>query len=142
MKRKLKIMKLRNKKTGEVIDAGCQTTLNGNFWITRNSRGKQIYINFYESLAELNKEWEDYCEPKPLPLPKDIKHMLKTWAEYSGIERIGFQIIGEPDEEGDHWFYRFVGEKMVTDQYEIYIASKIKFNLEEKYYTTYELCGE
>lgn len=57
-------MKLRNKKTGEVIDAGCRTTLRGNSWITRLiGGGKPIYINFYESLAELNEEWEDY-KPK------------------------------------------------------------------------------
>ena len=37
-------MRLRNKKTGEIVD-------------------KSLFIN-YNSLAELNEEWEDYEEPK------------------------------------------------------------------------------
>lgn len=40
-------MKLRNKKTGEITEA--------NYW---------NIIQEYNSLAELNEEWEDYEEPK------------------------------------------------------------------------------
>lgn len=53
-------MKLRNKKTGEVIDLSI-------FGIQLNIRKENQPI--YHSLAELNEEWEDY-EPKE-PLIKD-----------------------------------------------------------------------
>ena len=39
-------MKLRNKKTGEIIESNI------------------LYISKYETLAELNEEWEDYKEDK------------------------------------------------------------------------------
>ena len=39
-------MKLRNKKTGEIIETNI------------------LYVSKYETLAELNEEWEDYEESK------------------------------------------------------------------------------
>lgn len=53
-------MKLRNKKTGEVVDR-----------IWWDAEVDKVCIdgecmNFYCSLAELNEEWEDYEEPKEL----------------------------------------------------------------------------
>ena len=49
-------MKLRNKKTGEIVE-NCGA--NRKMFI---NTGSQIYN--YSSLAELNEEWEDYEEPK------------------------------------------------------------------------------
>lgn len=54
-------MKLRNKKTGEIVE-----------YISFKSGGSQIMFYaydtakhyYYNSLAELNEEWEDYKEPK------------------------------------------------------------------------------
>ena len=48
-------MKLKNKKTGEVAE------VTGIF--NRNDK-PDFVIDSYNSLAELNKEWEDYEEPK------------------------------------------------------------------------------
>lgn len=51
-------MKLRNKKTGEIVEAV--------WWDEEVDElcvgGDRLY--FYNSLAELNEEWEDYEEPK------------------------------------------------------------------------------
>jgi hypothetical protein len=52
-------MKLRNKKSGEIVDV-LVTTVE----YPDNCQGQPVY-NFYDSLAELNNEWEDYKEPKP-----------------------------------------------------------------------------
>lgn len=54
-------MKLRNKKTGEIIDFDSITDLCFGKKIqlqSTNRYNKPIYI--YNSLAELNAEWEDY----------------------------------------------------------------------------------
>ena len=56
-------MKLRNKKTGEIVDFN-----KGNF-ISSKDYGFVIYKDGgrgieYNSLAEFNEEWEDYEEPK------------------------------------------------------------------------------
>ena len=47
-------MKIRNKKTGEIVDKFPENII--------INTGRQIYN--YNSLAELNEEWEDYEEPK------------------------------------------------------------------------------
>ena len=44
-------MKLRNKKTGEVVEA---------------FKGGPIDLYFYHSLAELNSDWEDYVPAEPI----------------------------------------------------------------------------
>ena len=50
-------MKLRNKKTGEIVDIADLDFTSDNFaiWLSTTK---------YSSLAELNEEWEDYEEPK------------------------------------------------------------------------------
>lgn len=55
-------MKLRNKKTGEIVEVeSCNSTTGtiGLFF----AEGREC-DRAYESLAELNSEWEDYEEPK------------------------------------------------------------------------------
>lgn len=49
-------MKLRNKKTGEIIDFGSPA-----FIIDNNKNNVSMQI---KNLAELNDDWEDYQEPK------------------------------------------------------------------------------
>ena len=57
-------MKLRNKKTGEIIETDYKLSVsvpdNDNFY------GCKTYneVKGYNSLSELNEEWEDYQEPK------------------------------------------------------------------------------
>lgn len=51
-------MKLRNKKTGEIIDTIWWDTEVDKLCIDGD------HMNFYGSLAEINDEWEDYEDPK------------------------------------------------------------------------------
>ena len=81
-------MKLRNKKTGEIVDFGSPAFIIDN---TKNNVSMRI-----KNLAELNKEWEDYEEPvKPYwfvndlngePMKCDLKNCGKSnftkWGEY------------------------------------------------------------
>jgi hypothetical protein len=53
-------MKLKNKKTGEVINAESTDGVDG-VWIYDQTNHQTIR---FDSLAELNEEWEDYEEPK------------------------------------------------------------------------------
>ena len=52
-------MKLRNKETGEVIELLAKPS-----FVKRNDDYLQSELNTFNSLAELNEEWEDYEEPK------------------------------------------------------------------------------
>ena len=52
-------MKLRNKKTGEIIEVLAKIS-----FIKRNDNFIDSEVNTFNSLATLNEEWEDYQEPK------------------------------------------------------------------------------
>lgn len=52
-------MKLRNKKTGEIIELLAKPS-----FVKRNDDYLQSELNSFNSLTELNSEWEDYEEPK------------------------------------------------------------------------------
>ena len=52
-------MKLQNKKTGEIIELLAKPS-----FVKRNDDYLQGEVNTFNSLAELNEEWEDYEEPK------------------------------------------------------------------------------
>lgn len=52
-------MKLKNKKTGEIIELLAKPS-----FVKLNNNYLQSEVNTFDSLAELNAEWEDYIEPK------------------------------------------------------------------------------
>lgn len=54
-------MKLRNKKTGEIVKVEGTDASNGRISLWDGTNRKTLV---YNSLAELNGEWEDYEEPK------------------------------------------------------------------------------
>lgn len=55
-------MKLRNKKTGEIGNLAPRGCEDERLWVWIDNKSKPEYR--YNSLAELNEEWEDYDEPK------------------------------------------------------------------------------
>ena len=57
------LMKLKNKKTGEIIEPFGITCINDRTFV-QFSDGKGIFKFEAQSLAELNADWEDYEEPK------------------------------------------------------------------------------
>ena len=69
-------MKLRNKKTGEIFDAGSSKSERA-IGIYYEEKDGQIGTkeSFY-SLAELNEEWEDYKPTEPLIKDEKVKKLL------------------------------------------------------------------
>lgn len=60
-------MKLKNKKTGEIIEVESCNNASGCISIYYEEKDGQIGTkDCYTSLAELNAEWEDYKEPKDI----------------------------------------------------------------------------
>ena len=57
-------MKLRNKKTGEIVDTLCSDDITKGLAFGIDRHDGNPTMAYYNSLAELNKEWEDYEEPK------------------------------------------------------------------------------
>ena len=83
-------MKLRNKKTGEIQvlrfphnefdeDDDKQYSLN-----LLDYRGNEYN---YNSLAELNEEWEDYKPVEPL-IEKKFRKIIREWSKVNGYTRL------------------------------------------------------
>ena len=59
-------MKLRNKKTGEIVDTLCRDDITKGLAFGIDHHDGNPTMAYYNSLDELNAEWEDYEEPKSL----------------------------------------------------------------------------
>ena len=119
-------MKLRNKKTGEIIDGGDYL----NVYDDLDHQGKSWH---YNSLAELNEDWEDYVPKEPLIKDEKVRKAVRAWAEANEISQAQFDryTSGFSASDDDH-----------------NLLSMISFDgfvfmfVDGKYYTIDELCGE
>lgn len=78
-------MKLRNKKTGEVVEPLSSGPIDLYFYPNEYKGGDEIERKTYQSLAELNSEWEDYAPKEPLIKDEKIRKAVRAWAEANGI---------------------------------------------------------
>lgn len=79
-------MKLRNKKTGEIVTIGKE--LSDDFdgvglmlWFNHVEGSELDDYKIYDSLAELNEEWEDYKPTEPLIKDEKIRKAVIAWAK-------------------------------------------------------------
>lgn len=130
-------MKLRNKKTGEITDLakrGLIKSDNDNHIIVYPEGTLKYYA--YDSLAELNEEWEDYKPAEPLIKDEKIRKAVRAWAEANEIvkafvvmnERINWTVYGD-DVDRNRFSIEFF-DRVVSG------------NDETRNYTIAELCGE
>lgn len=68
-------MKLRNKKTGEVV---VEINKIGLVW---NKYGMPAEIGQYDSIAELCEEWEDYKPVEPLIKDEKVRKVVRAWVD-------------------------------------------------------------
>lgn len=83
-------MKLRNKKTGEIVTIGQE--LGDDFdgvglmlWVDHVEGSELDDHKIYGSLAELNEEWEDYKPTEPLIEDEKIRKAVRAWAEVNDL---------------------------------------------------------
>ncbi len=109
-------MKLRNKKTGEIVEL----RKNEEIIIPLKDEDGDWYEECYDSITELNKEWEDYEEPKGSALElmiltltnfienepdedkvdlEDCKQMLDKLKAWERLKDKGFRFTGINDKE-------------------------------------------
>lgn len=127
-------MKLINKKTGEVVNLHCDmnviptkygvfedTDIRGHYWE-------------YDSLAELNEDWEDYKPAEPLIKDEKIRKAVQAWAEVNSIGEVlyGVRTDGRLCVLTDMGNYDF----------SIELVGWIPTLKDGETYTIAELCGE
>ena len=138
-------MKLRNKNTGEVFDAlirekggaGSYSLIVCDIKSYEQSKSTLDATHFvldeYETLTELNEDWEDYKPAEPLIKDEKIRKAVKAWAEANEISQAQFD--------------RYISGFSASDA-EHNILSMISFDgfvfmfVDGKIYTIAELCGE
>ena len=108
-------MKIRNKKTGEIVDIANLDFTSDNFaiWLSTTK---------YSSLAELNEEWEDYEEPKEYWYMSCDGRALKATTdedEYNEKHNAGHKLIGnyfETKEEAERAVEKLKAWKRLKDK--------------------------
>ena len=83
-------MKLRNKKTGEIMDLECITIFD-----RPDKYNTGDAIDEYYSLADLNNEWEDYVPKEPLIKDEKIRKAVRAWAEANDVLEVFIDRIGD-----------------------------------------------
>lgn len=78
-------MKLRNKKTGEIIEL--------DNWLIFTDRPRDTYT----SLADVNADWEDYIPQEPLIKDEKIRKAVRAWAEALDIKNGESVFLTKPE---------------------------------------------
>lgn len=135
-------MKLRNKKTGEIAKLDSEHTASladfgGKLLI--EAGGKEFS---YDTLAELNEDWEDYKPAEPLIKDEKIRKAVRAWAEANNLMRNKLQIVPLRPSDGAYNDSGIIcnGSALMS----ITLMHGIGRGLRDsrKSYTITELCGE
>ena len=121
-------MRLRNKKTGEIVEPLSSGPIDLYFYLNKYEEN-EVDRKTYQSLAELNSEWEDYTPKEPLIKDEKIRKAVRAWAEANDITEInvassGYELWGGIDD----WCIHFGGNPFK--------------DIKPLKYTIDELCGE
>ena len=122
-------MKLRNKKTGEIVTFVTLEEIYDeiNFTYIKKSGNENELL--YSSLKKFNEEWEDYVPKEPLIKDEKIRKAVRAWAEADGADE---KIYLTTDEDSARFANKYGG----------YIEFAFRIDMEERLYTIDELCGE
>lgn len=126
-------MKLKNKKTGEVVESFKNGPIDLYFYPNKREEKDMVDRKTYQSLAELNEDWEDYTPKEPLIKDEKIRKAVRAWAEANEISQAQFD--------------RYTSGFSASDDGHN-ILSMISFDgfvfmfVDGKIYTIDELCGE
>lgn len=124
-------MKLRNKKTGEIVEVESSRSTIGSIGLYYEGKDGWVGTDFF-SLAELNEEWEDYKPAEPLIKDEKIRKAVRAWAEACFIETVEYD---------EYWVSFRRDDKTISFKDE---DRRLGFyGLENsRDYTIDELCGE
>ena len=128
-------MKLRNKKTGEIVTfVTLEEIYDDELDFTYIKKSGNENELSYSSFKKFNDEWEDYVPKEPLIKDEKIRKAVRTWADATGIEKV--------TSYGDYFWIGFVSKNTVSDwKFECNYKGASEFK-HDKEYTIAELCGE
>lgn len=132
-------MKLRNKKTGEIVEAKSWTSATDMFVIFYESKDGQLGSKeSFESLAELNEEWEDYEPAEPLIKDEKVRKAVRAWydaIDYRVDKLLCIKASGSTKLE--------ISDGSPLIYISLFVEKGTLANIKDRtYYTIAELCGE
>lgn len=80
-------MRLRNKKTGKIGELSGINRIVVYEPLSASSCGNSI-LGEYDTLAELNEEWEDYKPKEPFIKDEKIRKVVRAWAEANDVHNV------------------------------------------------------
>lgn len=124
-------MELRNKKTGE--------TINGGFVVCEYKDGARFSVKdkpCFDSLAELNEEWEDYTPADPEIADETTRETIREWYNKN-------RIVGKLCSYGGESWLGLRGDDKSGFSWKIELRVEYFSKLiNDKLYSLSELCGE
>lgn len=134
-------MKLRNKKTGVIIEY----SISLNQW-SEDDQEWYLFGN-YESIDELKEEWEDYKTVEPI-FDEKIRRGIRAWWDMQDnpfkCARVMLQGRDKDRDGFYHWkIFGYIrnGEEKVSTDLEFRTKNLYDYNFSHDY-TKEELCGE
>lgn len=122
-------MKIRNKKTGEIIESEYMMLVQ----IT-STKGERNLL--FEDIVELNNEWED-CQPvEPLIEDEKIRKAVRAWADANGLNYANCY------ESAHAWYLRAFNSREQGIDIEFWGYQLPKELKDCETYTIAELCGD
>jgi hypothetical protein len=141
-------MKLRNKKTGEIWETAVVNSYacGAGYRLLVTKDAYTQVGKHYNSLAELNEDWEDYKPAEPLIKDEKVRKAVRAWGDMNQIRKAAIQrIMVEPRGFEDSWF-QITGEDANKCIWKIEIhapySETVSKDYKEKMVTIDELCGE
>ena len=125
-------MKLRNKKTGEIVEYDSIGFRKG------QSNGWDDFVPNADSLAALNEVWEDYKPAEPLIKNEKIRKAVRAWAEMHRVKRVLYHVYFYHSELAYIEGVEENGESLGVGM-DIFTLPELK---KSEFYTIAELCGE
>ena len=126
-------MKLKNKKTGEIVERSSIVTLK---YKISSCSSSLVEAEEYSSIRQLNEDWEDYKPTMPLIKDPKIRKAVRAWAEANvtrksdGIKKVFY--------DADEWELKFSKFGIARIQFN----RPLEIGIEDKEYAIADLCGE
>lgn len=130
-------MKLKNKNTGEIVEAESCNSYSGAIGLFFE-KGRET-DRAYESLAELNAEWEDYTPAKPLIKDEKVRKAVRAW--YDAIDYRIDNLLCIKASGSTRLEISDGSPKLIYIS--LFVEKGTLNNIKDRtYYTIAELCGE
>ena len=138
-------MKLKNKKTGELVDAWSFYDGNESVNLKYFTDDGQVNLE-YNSLSELNEEWEDYEPVEPI-FGERIRRGIRAWWNMQDNPFKAASVYCDKKKDLDgfyHWrIFGYIREGEQKESTDLCFRTKKLYEFKDfKDYTKQELCGE